>query len=233
MPISECYNEDCMIGMKRYEDKFFDLAVVDPQYGIGRDGGETGKNWKWYEPKDWDNERPSKEYFIELERVSVNRIIWGANYFSEYLPSSMGWIFWDKGQDLTMSDGELAYSSFDRALRRITINRCKIGEHGGLLHPTQKPVKLYRWLLENYATCKECNNTGKVNGGSYGMAECRSCEISKKGISKILDTHMGSQSSRIAAFNMGFDYYGWEIDKEYFDKGNKRFKEQTMQLKIF
>ena len=181
------------------------LAIVDPPYGIDR--GETfgGKNWKIYEKKDWDKISPSGEYFKELKRVSVNQIIWGANYYPFHLDSSMGWIFWDKGQDLTLSDGELAYSSFNKALRRVVINRCKIGENGGLLHPTQKPVKLYRWLLHNYA---------------------------KEG-DKILDTHGGSMSSAIACHQMGFDLTLCELDKDYYEAGVKRSKEQTMQQSLF
>jgi len=156
-----------MEGMGYFPDDYFDLALVDPQYGIGR--GETfgGKNWKKYDKKQWDSERPDKKYFDELFRVSKNQVIWGGNYFTKYIPPSMGWIFWDKGQNLTMSDGELAFTSFDCALRRKIINRCKIGENGGLIHPTQKPVLLYRWILKVYAQA--------------GW--------------KILDTHVGSGSS--------------------------------------
>jgi site-specific DNA-methyltransferase (adenine-specific) len=210
--ISEVFNDDCVFGISHYTDDFFDLAIVDPPYGIGKiegkeakDGCTHGKDWKRYEKKGWDKSRPTPEYWAELRRVSKNQIVWGANYFTDFLPASMGWIFWDKGQDLTMSDGELAYTSFDRALRRVIINRNKIGEYGGFIHPTQKPVKLYKWLLKKYAS---------------------------KG-DRILDTHMGSQSSRIACFLEGFDYWGWEIDKEYFDKGNQRFKEQTAQIQLF
>jgi site-specific DNA-methyltransferase (adenine-specific) len=205
MPISEVYNEDCLEVMRHFEDEYFDLAIVDPPYGIDRGEKFGGKNWKEYTKKDWDKCRPDEKYFTELFRVSRNQIIWGANYYPEHLRASMGWIFWDKGQELTMSDGELAYSSFDRALRKIVINRCTIAEYGGLLHPTQKPVKLYKWILKKYA------NKGDI----------------------ILDTHMGSQSSRIAAYLEGFDYYGCEVDKEYFDKGNQRFKEQTAQIQLF
>lgn len=188
---------DCMdleTGLPSYPDKFFDLAIVDPPYGIGRDGGETGKGWKLYEEKGWDNERPSPEYFNQLFRVSKNQIIWGANYFTQFLPPSMGWIFWDKGQELTMSDGELAFSSFNKALRRAKAHRSQIGYHGGYLHPTQKPVKLYRWLLENYA------KPGQL----------------------ILDTHVGSASSLIACESMGFDYVGFEIDPDYYAAAKNR-----------
>ncbi|MDB5144232.1 MAG: PHG11b 65 [Mucilaginibacter sp.] len=117
----------------------------------------------------------------------------------------MGWIFWDKGQDLYMSDGELAYTSFQRALRRIVINRGQLMLEGGTIHPTQKPVKLYRWLLNNYG------------------ADCKS----------ILDTHLGSGSSRIAAYDLGFDFFGCELDKDYYEAQEKRFKQHISQQKLF
>lgn len=197
IPISEVYNMDCVAGMREYPDNYFDLAICDPPYGINRSSTFGGKNWKVYDKKDWDNQSPTAEYFLELFRVSKNQIIWGANFYPQMLPPSMGWIYWDKGQKLTMSDGELAFSSFDKALRSVIINRCKIGVDGGNIHPTQKPVKLYEWLLKNYA-----------NQGD-----------------RILDTHLGSGSSRIAAQKLGFDFYGFEIDKDYFNQSEKRFKE--------
>jgi site-specific DNA-methyltransferase (adenine-specific) len=195
-----------MIGMASFPDKYFDLAVVDPPYGIGRDGGETGKNWKQYEQKEWDKNRPEKTYFDELFRVSINQIIWGANYFTNFLLPSMGWIFWDKGQDLTMSDGEFAYTSFERAARRKIINRCKIAEYGGLIHPTEKPVALYDWIYKNYLP----------QGG------------------KVIDTHLGSGSNRIAAHKAGnIEFTAYEIDKDYFEAQEKRFRNHISQLKLF
>lgn len=205
MPISICENRNCMEAMREFPDKYFDLAVVDPPYGIDRDGGETGKNWKRYEKKEWDSERPDMSYFKELFRVSKEQIIWGGNYFTEFLPPSMGWIFWDKGQDLTMSDGELAFSSYDKALRRLILNRCKISEFGGNIHPTQKPVALYKWLLTNYARPGD----------------------------KILDTHLGSGSSRIAAHDMGFDFWGYELDADYFAAMEKRFQAHIAKPVLF
>lgn len=201
----ELLNIDCMDFMATLPDKAFDLAIVDPPYGIGRAGGETGKDWKWHEPKEWDNAIPTAEYFAELKRVSEHQIIWGANYFTDRLPPSMGWVVWDKGQDLTMSDCELAYTSFDKALRRKVMNRCKIGEHGGVMHPTQKPVKLYEWLLTNYA---------------------------KPG-QRILDTHLGSGSSAIAAHNLGFDFVGMELDADYYAAACKRFEQHKAQGSLF
>ena len=194
-------NIDCMEYMKTCKDKEFDLAIVDPPYGIGRDGGETGKNWKLYEKKEWDIKPPSEEYFIELFRVSKNQIIWGANYYPQFLTPSMGWVVWDKGQKLTMSDGELAYTSFSKALRIKVLNRCKIGENGGNIHPTQKPIKLYEWLLTKY---------------------------SEKG-QRILDTHLGSGSSAIAAHYFGCEFVGCELDKDYFNAAQNRFNEATKQ----
>jgi len=209
--ISEVYNMDCIEGMKQYHDNHFDLAVVDPPYGINRSGQtETfTKNpkhkRKHFDDKGWDNKKPNIEYWNQLFRVSKNQIVWGANYFTEYLPASMGWIFWDKGQDLSMSDGELAFSSFKRALRRIKINRGQLMIEGGTIHPTQKPVKLYDWIFHNYA---------------------------KEG-DLILDTHLGSQSSRIAANKAGLDFVGFEIDKEYFEQGNERYNNFISQLRMF
>lgn len=201
-------NADCMdekVGLPSYPDNHFDLAIVDPPYGIGRDGGETGKNWKRYKKKNWDSQVPSVAYFRDLFRVSKDQIIWGANYFTEFLPASMGWIFWDKGQELTMSDGELAFSSFQKALRRIIINRCHIGAGAELLHPTQKPIALYRWLLTNYA---------------------------KPGM-RLLDTHVGSASSLVAFEEMGFEYVGFELDADYYRDSVKRLEAYRSQPKLF
>lgn len=211
-------NIDCLEYMKTCKDKEFDLAIVDPPYGIGRSGQtETFTKLKkhkrkHFEDKNWDNEIPTAEYWRELFRVSENQIIWGANYFTEFLPPSMGWIFWDKGQDLSMSDGELAYTSFQRALRRVKINRGQLMVEGGTIHPTQKPIKLYKWLLHNYIDRID----GVLNKADY----------------KILDTHLGSGSSAIACHYAGIGFVGCEIDKDYFDKAEKRFQELTMQTEL-
>ena len=205
-------NEDNMVLMARHPDKHFDLAIVDPPYGIDRGGqAETfTKNPKHkrkaHKQKEWDNSIPNADYFNELFRVSKNQIIWGANYFVEHLNnSSMGWIFWYKGQEgLSMSDGEIAYSSFQKATRQVNINRGLIAQQGGSIHPTQKPVKLYKWLLENYA---------KPND-------------------KILDTHLGSGSIAIACHDYGFELTACELDKEYYDKAIERIKNHVSQVKI-
>lgn len=206
--ISEVHNIDCLEYMKGLPDKFFDLAIVDPPYGIGRDGSKrtTSKHGgrKAHTFKGWDGSNPDSGYFSELFRVSKNQIIWGANYFAEFLPKSMGWVFWDKGQRICNSDGELAFTSFEKALRVVEYNRVELLKEG-TIHPTQKPVVLYKWLLQNYA---------------------------KKG-DKIFDSHMGSQSSRIAAHDMGFDYWGCELDKEYFELGNERYRLHIQQQSLF
>lgn len=211
MPISEVFNEDNMIGMARYPDNFWDLAICDPPYGINVNmnaGRKKDTRSKKRAVKKWDSEAPTNEYFTELKRVSKNQIIWGANHMIDKIrENSQGWIFWDKcvAAGCTFSDGELAWTSFNQALKKAVVPYSGfIGMEGEKFHPTTKPVKLYKWLLANYA-----------QPGN-----------------KILDTHMGSQSSRIAAYHMGFDFYGWEIDKEYFEAGNKRFAEQTAQLKL-
>jgi site-specific DNA-methyltransferase (adenine-specific) len=207
--MSEVFNEDCMVGMARYPDKYFDLAIVDPPYGIGRSGKPKSTSshggHKGFEDKKWDSSIPKPDYFLELFRVSKDQVIWGANYFATHLPSGCsGWILWDKGQRIDQADGELAFSSIDKPLRVYTLNRVELMIEG-TIHPTQKPIKLYKWLLHNYA---------------------------KQG-NKILDTHLGSGSSRIAAYDMSFDFTGFEIDKDYFEAQEKRFKQHISQLKMF
>jgi len=203
------FNCDNIDFMKSKPDNYYDLAIVDPPYGIGRDGSKktTSKHGgrKAHDFKGWDNEIPNSDYFKELFRVSKNQIIWGGNYFAKYLPASMGWIFWDKGQRICNSDGELAFSSFQKALRVVTINRVQLQVEGNTRHPTQKPIKLYRWLLQRYA--------------DKGM--------------KILDTHGGSFTNAIACDKEGFDLDIIEIDKEYFNNGLKAFDNYKKQLTLF
>lgn len=206
------HNMDCMEAMREMPDKAFELAVVDPPYGIGVDGQKKTFNKnpkhdrKEHKHKNWDSHIPDAEYFDELFRVSKNQIIWGANYFVKHLTvGHKGWIIWDKGQPgLTMSDCEIAYSSFDVPTRIWVKNRVELMLEG-TIHPTQKPIKLYEWLLTRYA---------------------------KQG-DKILDTHLGSGSSRIAAYNLGFDFVGYEIDTDYFNAQEERFKKHTAQIRLF
>jgi site-specific DNA-methyltransferase (adenine-specific) len=211
--ISEVTNEDCMEGMARYPDKYFDLAIVDPPYGIGVTKNKRLNN---NSNNDWDNEIPSKEYFNELFRVSQNQIIWGGNYFIEHLKNTRCYINWDKlNHSDTYADCEMAWTSFNENAKIFKYmwdgNRYGfpnaiqgVGKKSIRTHPTQKPVALYKWLLHNYA---------------------------KQG-DKILDTHLGSGSSRIAAYEMGFDFTGFELDKEYFDAQEKRYKNHIAQLKL-
>ena len=189
---------DCMDIMKNIPDKCFELAIVDPPYGLGKrttDGGGTNSQIKFMEDirrSNWDDAAPQKEYFEELKRISKNQIIWGGNYFD--LGPCHGFIIWDKEipDGLSFSDFEFAWTSFRRAARRAKYS-AYLDKHGKI-HPTQKPVKLYRWILENYA------KPGQL----------------------ILDTHVGSASSLIACESMGFDYVGFEIDPDYYADAKKR-----------
>ena len=195
--------------MARYKDNHFDLAIVDPPYGIGANKEKEHNGWKSYGVKEWDNEIPSKEYFEELKRVSKNQIVWGGNYMTEFLPPKMCWLLWDKGQrDFSLADGELAWTSFNKAMRIFTMPRATAMQDaknsGGKIHATQKPVKLYEWLLMNYA---------------------------KEG-DKILDTHLGSGSIAIACHNLKYDLTACELDKEYFEAAMKRLNNHTAQLRI-
>ena len=211
VPSSEVYLEDCVKALKRFNDNHFDLAIVDPPYGLGIDGNKE-QRWKdgslkrkAHEIKGWDNAIPTAEYFSELKRVSKNQIIWGGNYFTEFLKPTKSWIFWYKGQqDLTMSDGEMAWTSMEKVTRMVNIHRTHIWQEKPM-HPTQKPVKLYDWILNKYAT------EGDL----------------------ILDTHLGSGSSRIAAYKGGFNFVGFEIDQEYYEKQEKRFNDFKSQLRLF
>jgi site-specific DNA-methyltransferase (adenine-specific) len=201
MKESNVYLEDCMIGMARYPDKYFDLAIVDPPYGIDRNGMNMGNSVFNKDDKKWDNSIPTNEYFIELFRVSKNQIIWGGNYFP--LPQSQYFAIWDKGE--TMYGRDFAECEFAWVKSGGTRIYKKSPKQPERIHPTQKPIALYKWLLHNYA----------------------------KQDDKILDTHLGSGSSRIAAYDMGFDFTAFELDKEYFHAQEKRFHQFKSQLKLF
>lgn len=208
---SVVYNMDCIAGMKHYPDKFFDLAVVDPPYGIGESGGKNRRGKSRHERKNWDTDPPSQDYFDELFRVSRNQIIWGANYFIDKIEvTSMGWVCWDKKLDNSdFSDFELAFTSFNRAAKIF-----RYSKNGGsrtpaalkdIIHPTQKPIKLYDWIFKHYA------DRGQ----------------------RIIDTHLGSGSSRIAANKAGLDFTGFEIDEDYFNDSEDRFKKFISQTRFF
>lgn len=213
-PKIELLNCDCMEYMAGVPDKHYDLSIVDPPYGLGMHNAigngdkRSGvvKNKIWIGGK-WDNKTPDKKYFDELKRVSKNQIIWGGNYFSDLLPKGDKWIVWDKVQRVNQSDCELAWTSFKGALRIYQYHSSKLQgfQNPDRFHPTEKPIDLYRWLLKNYA---------------------------KEG-DKILDTHGGSMSSAIACHQMGFDLTLCELDKDYYEAGVKRFREQTMQQSLF
>lgn len=217
LELNQLYNMDCLEAMKQFPDKYFELAIVDPPYGIGESSKKrentTTEKWKnpkpkQHNPKDWDSGSPSQEYFDELFRVSENQIIWGANYFTDKINKpSMGWVFWDKKNgNSDFSDGELAFTSFNKGLRKFEWlwNGFQKEKPEERFHPTQKPIALYKWLLMNYA---------------------------KQG-DKILDTHVGSASSLLACYDMGFDYIGFEIDRDYYDMAQKRIEENKAQIRM-
>jgi site-specific DNA-methyltransferase (adenine-specific) len=197
-------NEDNMELMARYPDNYFDLAIVDPPYGLMDklvNGGRNGKFDRNNDSVKWDI-LPTKEYFNEIMRVSKNQIIWGSNYFD--LPPTRCNIIWDKIQEFSGSDFELAWTSFDKASKAFRMSRIE-AYSDGKIHPTQKPVALYKWLLDKYA---------------------------KPG-DKILDTHLGSGSIAIACHDYKFDLTACELDKEYFDKAMQRINNHTAQQKLF
>lgn len=230
------YNEDCLAAMKEIPDKYFELAIVDPPYGINAPNMSMGSNktrcsdgypgvstaerirkgrlnsggWKLKNRAlntmncNWDYEPPTKEYFEELFRVSRNQIIWGGNYFD--LPPTRGIVVWDKCQPWeNFSQVEMAWTSFDRPAALYRISNTGGANTEKKIHPTQKPVALYKWLLSKYA---------------------------KEG-DKILDTHVGSASSLIACYDLGFEYMGFEIDKYYYDAANERLEAFKAQMRMF
>jgi len=204
------HHADCMDVMAQYPDKYFDLAVVDPPYGIGIDGRseqikEGQQIRKAHEFKAWDVAIPNATYFAELKRVSKDQVIWGGNYFTDHLPPVKGWIFWYKAQQgLTMSDGEMAWTSTKSVTRMVTMHRTHIWKEKPQ-HPTQKPVKLYDWIYANYA---------------------------KPGM-KIIDTHLGSGSNAIAAHYAGMEFVGCELDADYYEAACKRVYHETRQQELF
>ena len=219
----ELLNIDCMAYMKDQPDNAFDLAIVDPPYGINADkaqnkaaesrknakaGSKAGRGWAEYKQTEWDSSPPDDNYFEELFRVSKTQIIWGGNYFPLIWSHSNSFIIWNKMQrEFSLADGELAwYSETGKAMRIFDMSRGEaLSNNKGRIHPTQKPVKLYDWLLSNYA-----------NQGD-----------------RILDTHLGSGSSAIAAHYGGFDFVGCELDKDYFKAACERFDLATAQETLF
>ena len=221
-PKIELLNMDCLLYMKQCEDKQFDLAIVDPPYGLGihkmnytqSTKGGVAKRRDYSSVTDWDSVIPTKEYFDELQRISKNQIIWGGNYFTEILQPTKGWILWDKRTEQKynndFADGELAWTSFDKPLRIYRylwsgMLQGNMKDKQQRIHPTEKPIQLYRWLLSNYA---ESGN-------------------------KIIDTHLGSGSIAVACWDLGFDLTAYEIDKEYYNKACKRFEQHSKQMQLW
>lgn len=205
-------NEDNMLLMSRYPDNYFDLAIVDPPYGISVNmnaGRKKDTKSKKRTVKQWDNETPTKEYFTELMRVSKNQIIWGANHMIDKIQiNSMGWIFWNKcvAAGCSFSDGELAYTSFNQALKMAVVPYSGfIGMEGEKFHPTTKPIKLYKWILDKFA----------------------------KDGDKILDTHLGSGSIAIACHDYKYNLTACEIDTEYYSKAMQRINDHVAQQSLF
>lgn len=203
------YNMDCMEAMRQMPDKCFDLAVVDPPYAINRfREGSPSRLRKYGQMSTVNDMRPTPEYFKELFRTSKNQIIFGWNHFSDLLAPTSEFIFWYKHQPVeTYSDGEIAWTSFSKTAKCFDYPYFGgVGsDNDGRIHPTQKPVALYEWIFRRYT------KTGD----------------------KILDTHLGSGSSRIAAYDAGLDFTGFEIDKEYFEKQEERFAAHTAQCSLF
>jgi len=203
-------NMDCMEYMATLPDKHFELAIVDPPYGIGA-GSKKFKNGSsksekpYFRKNDWDINPPTSEYFNEIKRVSKNQIIWGGNYFLDHLTATRCFLVWDKTiHGNSYADCELAWTSFDANIRYFRENIAQTNSEGRI-HPTQKSIKLYEWILANYA---------------------------KQG-DKILDTHGGSFSSAIACNNLGFEFYGCELDEDYFKQAVERVKRANAQERLF
>jgi site-specific DNA-methyltransferase (adenine-specific) len=205
-PRIDLIHGDCMDYMATLPDNAFELAIVDPPYGIDWMSHvvneNKGKNWKKYERKEWDLQIPNESYYKTLFRVSRNQIIWGGNYMIGHLYPSPCWLIWDKMQEFDGAVFEMAWTSFATPAKAFRMSRVQAYTNQCKIHPTQKPVALYRWLLHNYA---------------------------KQG-DRILDTHLGSGSSAIACHGMGFDMVGIELDADYYTASVKRFKEQTAQV---
>lgn len=200
-------NQDCMQFMAEFPDNYFQLCIADPPYGININhsiGRREGQKTSGHKKALWDSKPPTKEVFDEIFRVSANQIIWGANYFiSEFALNASCWLLWDKKYsfDVTFAQFEMAWTSFNSSCKKIELTNSGKGK----IHPTEKPVRLYKWLLTHYA---------------------------KQG-DKIFDPFLGSGSSRIAAHDLGFDFYATELDKDYFEAQEKRFAEHIQQPQLF
>ena len=236
----EITNEDNIELMARYPDSYFDLAIVDPPYGIETKGNAQDRFRMGKDLSLINDAKPSNEYFKELFRVSKNQVIWGYNHLSDMLPSCREFIFWNKHNPvITFSDGELAWTSFSGTAKCFdySFNKAIQDNKNQKIHPTQKTYKLYRWLLDNYAEdidCKECDN-GRMIDDDFDKSTipCEYCNGTIKRKPKILDTHLGSGSIALACHDYGFELTACELDKEYFDASIKRIKNHISQQRLF
>lgn len=205
--MNEAYNIDCMEYMRNVPTGYFDLAVVDPPYGIEKGFKRSSRIARYGQTKTANEDKPTAEYFAELFRISKNQIIWGYNHLSDMLPATKEFIFWYKHQPVeSYADGELAWTSFAKTAKCFDYAYFGgVGSEGERIHPMQKPVALYLWIYRTYAQAGQ----------------------------KILDTHLGSGSSRIAAYECGLDFVGLEIDTTYFEKQEKRYNDHIAQLRLF
>lgn len=206
---------DCLAVMKTWPDKCIDLILTDPPYGIdygarlkGKGDGNGGSDkhgWKSYGAPTWDKERPHPDVFSEMLRVSKHQIIWGGNYFADLLPASMGWLCWDKGQrEFSLADGELAWTSYDKAMRIFTYSRATAMKDGKE-HPTQKPVDLFAWCLRD-----------RITGGGI-----------------VCDPFLGSGTTALVCEKMGISYVGIEVEKAYVEIAERRVGLERAQGKMF
>jgi site-specific DNA-methyltransferase (adenine-specific) len=230
-------NEDNMQLMARYPDNYFDLAIVDPPYGLGKattEGGNKKNTQVKFKRHNWDNSIPKKEYFDELKRVSKHQIVWGGNYMAEHLGNTKCILIWDKMTYIpTMSQFEFAFCSMNKHPQLIKVN----SNDANRQHPTQKPVELYKWILDKYAKDVECTycDNGRVIDDDYDRytIPCELCNGTMKIKPKILDTHLGSGSIAIACHDYGFELTACELDAEYYEKAIQRIKNHTNQQKLF
>lgn len=204
--MNKIHNIDCLEFMKDIPDNYFDLVLTDPPYGIDFGSKKTGKGWVERESKDWDKEIPPKEIFDEMQRISKEQIIWGGNYFTEYLYNRQCWLVWDKGQrDFSLADGEMAWTSYDKAMRIFTMSRSSaLQEKSNLTkkerHPTMKPEKLFKWCLEVVA------------------------KVEKNSDFKVFDPFMGSGTTAVVSQDLGITWCGCELEKDYIKLSDKRLR---------
>ena len=203
--LGRIHQTDCLPFMRTLPDKCVDLVLTDPPYGINAGKEVEHNGWKDYGHNTWDENRPSPDIFAEIQRISKNSIIWGGNYFADMLPAKMGWLLWDKGQrDFSLADGELAWTSFDKALRIFTYSR-GAALQDGKQHPTQKPEALMRWCLN------ERGEEGQI----------------------VFDPFMGSGTTAVACERLGRKWFGCELEPKYVTIANKRIEAERAQLKLF